>query len=416
MRRAASIVHDRRARAAAHARRGREAAMDGLDVTRNELARELAARGAHAASGATNARGRTPLTTVLARRGHLRPGEAVTLLAPIAETLALAHGLGATHGDVCERQVALDANGRPLLLGWTPRDERVDGEAAGDLRSLGVLVRRVLDEPPAASTDLGGVLARLDAKGSLDGLDADRLTAALFAWAEPEPIDLEAPAELRATSAPPAVTERPVGGRSAGVPSRGLGAVVRSLLDAWRRRPRVAAAAVVAAALALGLIAVEGSLRVDGAASANGPSVVAPSTPPPATAPGAPSPDPAHPAETPLVDRPPSPSPPAQTPLTTDDPVEAATSLALRRAECLERRDPACLEALFVPGAPGIDADIARMEHPEAPPSVDASRCTLADRAGDVALVHCVTTDGPTIGFTIVRTAGEWRLREVHAP
>lgn len=65
-------------------------------------------------------------------RGHLAPGEAVTVLSPIASTLGRLHGMGVVHGDVSPDNVLLDLEGAPFLadLGVA----RIVGERPGELR------------------------------------------------------------------------------------------------------------------------------------------------------------------------------------------------------------------------------------------------------------------------------------------
>jgi hypothetical protein len=67
------------------------------------------------------------LAQLVAARGHLRPGEVVTVVAPLAETLAELHAAGIQHGDLAPGNVLFDADGRPLLadLGTV----RITGEA-----------------------------------------------------------------------------------------------------------------------------------------------------------------------------------------------------------------------------------------------------------------------------------------------
>ena len=48
-------------------------------------------------------------------RGHLSPGEVVTVLAPVASALGRLHDLGVVHGDVSPGNVLLDLDGRPVL-------------------------------------------------------------------------------------------------------------------------------------------------------------------------------------------------------------------------------------------------------------------------------------------------------------
>jgi hypothetical protein len=55
------------------------------------------------------------LSNLLAARGRITPGEAVTALAPVAAALAYAHAQGVVHGDVSPANVLFTAAGVPLL-------------------------------------------------------------------------------------------------------------------------------------------------------------------------------------------------------------------------------------------------------------------------------------------------------------
>jgi serine/threonine protein kinase len=55
------------------------------------------------------------LAELVAARGRLAAGEAVTVLTPIAEVLAYLHGNGFTHGDVSPGNVLFSDRGKPLL-------------------------------------------------------------------------------------------------------------------------------------------------------------------------------------------------------------------------------------------------------------------------------------------------------------
>lgn len=55
------------------------------------------------------------LQDLLAARGRLRPGEVVTVIAPIAGALAHAHAAGMVHGDVSPSNVLLTGHGAPVL-------------------------------------------------------------------------------------------------------------------------------------------------------------------------------------------------------------------------------------------------------------------------------------------------------------
>jgi len=68
-------------------------------------------------------------------RGHLSVGESVTVLAPVARTLAGLHALGVVHGDVTPANVVLALSGRPFLtdLGVARLAGEVPGHQSGYL-------------------------------------------------------------------------------------------------------------------------------------------------------------------------------------------------------------------------------------------------------------------------------------------
>ena len=73
------------------------------------------------------------LVSVLAARGHLSAGEAVTVLAPVARALAGLHAAGVVHADVSPGNVLLARSGRPVLadLGVSRLTGEVPGETFG---------------------------------------------------------------------------------------------------------------------------------------------------------------------------------------------------------------------------------------------------------------------------------------------
>ncbi|MFC7492029.1 MULTISPECIES: protein kinase domain-containing protein [unclassified Knoellia] len=159
-------------------------------------------------------------------RGHLAPGEAVTVLSPIASTLGRLHGLGVVHGDVSPGNVLLDLEGRPFLadLGVARITGRESAEVRGtegfiapevavggmptiasDTYALGALAWFCLTgEAPGPAVlrgRLGDRVAGLPAElataveGALrsrpeDRPDADALALAIFDSAAPEPLVL----------------------------------------------------------------------------------------------------------------------------------------------------------------------------------------------------------------------------------
>ncbi|MGB7819457.1 MAG: serine/threonine-protein kinase, partial [Ornithinibacter sp.] len=111
------------------------------------------------------------LEALVEARGHLEPGEVVTVLAPVASALARLHAVGVVHGDVSPGNVLLDLDGRPHLgdLGVG----RIVGEApAGVWGSDGYVAPEVVlgsDPSPAADVYSLGALGWLCLTGSVPG-------------------------------------------------------------------------------------------------------------------------------------------------------------------------------------------------------------------------------------------------------
>ena len=113
------------------------------------------------------------LAALLHRRGCLRPGQVVTLAAPLAAALAEVHSRGRVHGEVSPGNVLLDAVGRPLLadlgVAWLAE---LGGAAPGPAPAFvapGFVAPEVLaGEPPSAASDVWslGAVARLALLGA----------------------------------------------------------------------------------------------------------------------------------------------------------------------------------------------------------------------------------------------------------
>ncbi|MGO4598848.1 protein kinase domain-containing protein [Terrabacter sp. 2RAF25] len=56
------------------------------------------------------------LRAMVGSRGHLRPGEVVTVLTPICEAVAHLHSAGGIHADISPSNITLTGAGRPVLL------------------------------------------------------------------------------------------------------------------------------------------------------------------------------------------------------------------------------------------------------------------------------------------------------------
>lgn len=125
------------------------------------------------------------LAQVVAQRGHLSPGECVTVIVPIAQAVAGLHDRGIVHGDLSPGNVLLDSTGRPVLAdlglarltGEEPGDvygtegfvapevlEGGDPDRASDVHSLGALAWLCLTGAPP-----GHVVERPDLRDELPG-------------------------------------------------------------------------------------------------------------------------------------------------------------------------------------------------------------------------------------------------------
>lgn len=117
------------------------------------------------------------LARVVAERGHLTPGETVTVIAPVAQAVAGLHDLGIVHGDLSPGNVLLDSTGRPVLadLGYS----RLTGEVRADVYGTeGYVAPEVLEggEPLRASdVHALGALAWFCLVGAAPGHIAERL-------------------------------------------------------------------------------------------------------------------------------------------------------------------------------------------------------------------------------------------------
>lgn len=316
---------------------------------------------------------------LLRRRGALDPGEVVTIAAPVASALAVAHDAGLVHGDVSPSNVLLTEVGMPLLadLG-TARSARSGGQVEGtaeyvdpavaaggtptgasDVWSLAALCHHLLAGSPPHEGDrvddvLGaartgrrpplGLLAPSAPRALVEVVEAAlvpdpalRPDAAAFAAAlrrshAAEPVRFTGPAPARAL---PDVRPTHAVPRHAAAPSEPTAAPApRRRLPRWLLPAGVAVVLLVAAA----------SLgwwwgRADVAPVA-APVPVVPSVAPSVVTSAAPSAEPSASPDWAVV----------------LDELDAA------RAEAFAAADPARLDDVYAPGAPGLAADRALVE------------------------------------------------------
>ncbi|WP_121031828.1 serine/threonine-protein kinase [Terracoccus luteus] len=364
------------------------------------------------------------LDSLVGRRGHLRPGEVVTVLTPVAQAVDALHAAGGVHGDVSAPNVMVGPTGRPTLLdlgaarlvgggpgeivgtpGFTAPEVR-RGEAPGprsDVYSLGAIawfcvtgngapdpVGRL--DPAVVESHVGPELAGLVA-ACIDPDPTRRPSAAelarlVFDCAAAEPVEVvlgdddDASAlthRIRAHAAqdPPPAPAGPRRGRLGrlgsafgSAPGRLGSAVGRRVLGRTGRsrfhgRPLVARVALVAAAVVLLLAVGVGLQRVltaDARPTGATEGEARPS-PPPSRAPGGATSPSTGPDAT---------APQAGTrsgdALLTDatgpvrDPAAVVLALSTRRARALTARDPNRLATASRPRSPAWEADAAVVE------------------------------------------------------
>ena len=154
------------------------------------------------------------LASVVAARGHLTAGEAVTVVAPVARTLAGLHAAGVVHADLAPDNVLLERRGRPVV---------------GDLG-----VARLRGEAPGAVFGTAGFNAPEVEFGAMPTFATDVYAVGALAW------------WCVAGAAPAAVPLRqPLEDLVPGLPSAWVHAVEACLAPDPRARPSAAEAALL---------------------------------------------------------------------------------------------------------------------------------------------------------------------------
>ena len=368
----------------------------------------------------------------------LEPGEAVTILAPVAAALAELLDLGYLHDGPGQRTVRFDARGRPVLTGLGrlrdlpppgPTRSRATEEAADRFAAfaLGVLDRvgpaLVGAGGPTPAAWLASETPRLPFRGLLDEFEHR-----LFNWAAAAAVQLESRAtqmeQGRKWDASESVRRILLRGGSPGMvstsgPARRLRplSAVRPVAQArdrlagalrGHRRPLLVGWLVAVAVVVLLLTFLNppdspggGTETVDVRSPTS-----APTAPPRA-------PPRADDAEGDGAD------------LEGDEPVRAVQVLLRRRAGCLVAASVACLDGVDQAGSVALaaDAEAIRTAQQSGSAVVPASDGNggdpaLLERSGDVALVGVVLRGGQPgkrkpASVLVVKGEAGWRIRQV---
>lgn len=389
----------------------------------------------------------TTLVGLLARRGRLQPGEAVTILAPVAVALDELHRVGVAHGNIGPRTILFDEAAAPVIVAFsratligpmpdeqshsslTPATLGASVEAARDLADLVALARSVIECTPdsAARAKLVDRLQRHDPIAAPERFGTD-LSDALFDFAEARAVDFAHPAqehEPRSRRAVPIEAAEPqrrpdwlaalhlpdwLDGLAARIDlsrPRAFGARVRYILAPVRRPVWVAAGlAVVLLAAALVLVPAgadrpgEAVETLDGSGSTGSEGELKGG------------------AEGGAGIEATSVSPDLRRAVLADDPVAAASALLALREVCLAEGSVLCLDGVDQPGSAAWEAD-GRAVRAEAigsaaPIPADAA-VTLLERMGNSALLDLAFPAPNSTPASILLVKGEagWRIRDL---
>jgi hypothetical protein len=349
---------------------------------------------------------------VLRDRGRLRVGEAITVLAPVASTVARLHDVGVVHGAIRAEAVLFDSAGAPVLACFgrsvliepalAPARREADAGIVADLRGLAQLCSALLRPHPQAAALLAW-LEEQESRGSVDWppVFAERL----FDLAVAEPVDLRVAESVSSAPVPARVVtgepiEQPAPSPTP-LPNWLEGFVPASLLDsvapvvrrgraalATVRRPVWVVAGAVAVALVVALVVIP-----EGGPDATPQQSASPTTPaPPAVRAG---------------------------PVGGDDPVEALPVLLEARDRCIRELSILCLDSVDQPGSAALEADQRLIREVQGgaeivePLRVDVAAVTLVERLGDSALLAIDgVADSEPASVLLMKGEAGWRIRD----
>lgn len=398
--------------------------------------------------------GSMSLSTWCLEREQITHGEAVTVIAPLAEAVEELQRVGVAHGNIRLSTVYFDDGGAPVLIGFG--SARIVGEMPAaatehslspaqveatpglikDLKDLRSLARTVLDCTPA-STARSALTEWLSAS-DLDLMRfSEELRERLFELAAPTPVDLR-PANDRVTTAHPG---RPVDSQlddtsdTVAVPQwlavlhlpRWLEDLVpdgrfeliartRAALSAVRRPVWIIAGAVTALlVIATVFVGLSDQVSADAAPeSAGSGTAVHPS-------------DDVRPSPRASVIEPVASDSRADgaSALTGEDPVAAVSTLLRIRAACFTQKSALCLDGVDHPSSAAMEADVYSIVRAgdarasPAGPDLTISTPVLVEHLGGSAILRLEFPDGPPgevplrVSVLVVKGQSGWRIRDL---
>ncbi len=379
---------------------------------------------------------RGSLADLLVRRTALDPGEAVTVLAPIAACVARMHAAGVAHRALSPGCVLFRRDGAPVVTGFGQAELFEPGLPEVKLeRVAGVVADRLalLELADSVLTRTSGTRAKVAARlrQQLRETPPDQLTARLatelfeLATARPVRFDVEPDADAEeggaggrrvvpvgepgddgpATSPGPgedAVARSVLTGLADRILSSGPGSMLRQAVgERWAAWSAARRRAVVAAGAA-GLALVFAISVVPGPAA---PGVIDAST---ADTPAEETADLEGTGEF-------GPIAGDESAIAGDDPIAAVRELIARRDRCFRELSMLCLEGVGEAGSSALAADRAALrvllDGGVAPLPPSLSSLLLVERLGDSALVEFGPESDPASVLLLKGEAG-WRIRD----
>lgn len=316
------------------------------------------------------------LAQLLAQRAQLAPGEAVTILAPLAAALTALQASGVTHGAIAAGRVLFRESGAPVLSGFghaaLGAATEVD-RGAVDRRALAALAATVLERVPSAS-ELRGWLASLVA---FPDDFAAQLSERVFALAPASPVRFAPDAALEQIPPRTAVGAPVIEPVELATPTKWFESYLARVPERFRR-PKWIAAAAGALTLFIAMVAVP---------SGGSAEPLTPTAAPTSALEGA---------------------------VYEDDPVAAFVDLARARDDCIRDLSILCLEVALQSGSAAMADDVALVREIELGESegafIEPADITLAERMGDAALLDYVSDSQPA-SVLMIKTEAGWRIR-----
>jgi hypothetical protein len=339
------------------------------------------------------------LSGLFVARATLTSGEAVTILAPLAEALERCHRAGVAHGAVRAGAVGFTASGAPTLTGFgaatvfepgLPEARRAEVPAVQfDRDAFARLAEDVLGRVPGAEP----IRAWLSTASSGATWIQD-LPGRLFAWSSASAVRFsEEHTEPILAPIEPVVRRELRTTRHAG-----LEAIVDRVSGQWRDRLGSLVASVRPRFWALGgatLLAIVTGVVVVSQPEADAQLPAAPAA--------AASPTPTHVLEDPQG-------------AGAEDPAVALRALLEVRAGCIHDLSVLCLDAVAQPGSSALarDQQLVRdlQQGGEVPDEIVADEIVVEERLGGTALLTVTSSKSEPASILVMRSEAGWRIRD----